>query len=431
MDNKIIALLIVAVLLIVGAGAALMGNANQNNETSDATGRLVVYGNANNDDYLNQNDRKMIEAIVNGESWDKKTNPFADTNADGVVDQADLTLFDKIMKKEECKMYYYNYYGNASYVHFPLKGDIGATLDYGLMEAQAIGIYDRVTAGTERVLGYSTDRYPGCTDFKSLGTNATVESIAETGVSVVMGRIDVKLHDAVRDADMDVDVILLHGTGLSKGKATPVSSILTLGTLFSVEKEAQKFASYYDKMNDMIADKTSQIKGENTYVMAYNPSSYTETKVDTTGADGSIFGDVYTVSHLPMTDISEPIGNGFYTVTMEKIISQNPEYIIISMWGIIDDQTTPEEAQAHFQDRCKYFEQTEAYKNGKIFGVCYETVGTFLGISAMPLLGSYIWPDVFDEDEGWKFLQEGYDNFTLLDKDVKQAGGLQVFKMKS
>lgn len=114
---------------------------------------------------------------------------------------------------------------------------------------------------------------------------------------------------------------------------------------------------------------------------------------------------------------------------MESIITADPDYIIISLWGTIDDQTTPEDAQKEFMSKAYHFRETNAYKNGHVFGICFETYGTYLGIGGLGLLASYIWPDIFDEEEGWELLQECYDNYTLLDADVKQCGGLQCFKL--
>lgn len=426
-NNKAIAIVVVILLAGVSVGAvALMNHGDES--SAGATGRLMVYGNADNNDYLDRNDINAIKTIIDDGNWDKAKNPFADSNADGVVDNNDISYLNKLLNKEECLMYYLDYFGNASYVHYPVTGTIGATVDYGLMICSTLGIYDRVTAGTERVLGYSENRYPGCHSFRSLGTTATVESVLASGVSIVVGKIGQTLHDDLVATGEKVDQIMLGFSNTNTTGATSVDSVLTMGVLLSCEEAAQRYVAYYDSMNSYISSKVSSIP-ESSFILAYDTVSYTETKVDTKGVDGSMFGDAFCISHLPLKDLSEPRGNGFYTVTMESIIAADPEYIIITMWGKIDDKTSPADAQAHFDKKCDYFKETDAYREGKIFGVCYETYGTYLGIGGLGLLASYIWPDSFDEQEGWRLLQECYDDFTLLDADVRECGGLQAFRM--
>ena len=101
------------------------------------------------------------------------------------------------------------------------------------------------------------------------------------------------------------------------------------------------------------------------------------------------------------------------------------------MWGSLTDQTSYNDAYNVFSEKAEYFKNFKAYTDKQLYGVCYETFGTFAGVAALYLLCSYIYPNLFSEDDGWKYLEEYFDKFTLLKDgtDLKNCGGLIVFKL--
>jgi len=434
--NKMMSLIaVVVVAMVIVAGIALVVGGNDKDQyRSTATGRLVVYGNTDNNDYLDNDDLEALKKIVEDGNWNKAKYPFADANTDGKVDQSDVDYLQKLLNKEPSLMYYLDFHGTISSMNYPFNGKVAVTYDYGYMVCQTLGIYDKIVAANQYSINLSEGRYPGCKSLINLGdtTNdipTAIERILKTDVTVVIGVYNtVKLQEQLKP--YGIDFLTISYTNKSADGATSVSGIITTGVLLSCEEKANSFAKYYDDMTKYIEEKAEQVP-PGTYVMPLNTSSYEETSVDTTGANGNMFGDVYCISHLPMTDLSKPLGSGCYTVSMEDIILADPDYIIISMWATITDVTPAAEGQKLFQDKCKYFRDTNAYKNGKIFGICYESYGTYLGLSGLTLLGSYIWPEIFDEEYGWEQLQYCFDNFTLLNEDVRDCGGIISYKMQT
>lgn len=104
MDKKIVAIALLAAIIITGSSAAIL--LTRDDGSSDGvteTGRVLVYGNANNDDYLDERDVEAINKIIDGdELWDKVKYPFADTNADGRITEDDVTLLKKFINNEDC-----------------------------------------------------------------------------------------------------------------------------------------------------------------------------------------------------------------------------------------------------------------------------------------------------------------------------------------
>lgn len=83
MDTKIIAIFAAAIVIAASGTAAfvLLGDKDDDLKQKDVTGRLVIYGNANNDDYLDNDDVSFLQNLIDGATWNKEKYPFADTNA--------------------------------------------------------------------------------------------------------------------------------------------------------------------------------------------------------------------------------------------------------------------------------------------------------------------------------------------------------------
>ncbi|MBR6871056.1 MAG: dockerin type I repeat-containing protein [Candidatus Methanomethylophilaceae archaeon] len=146
MENKnmLIAIAAIAVVAIAIVAAFLLlnnnggGNNNDNTDTSEyltadsgkatvssVDTKLLVFGNANNDVYLNNKDVTFIQNIVDGKStWNKTSNPLADTNADGKITKEDVSLLKCFIEGKSAPMFYVNDMLETVKITFPLTGKI-------------------------------------------------------------------------------------------------------------------------------------------------------------------------------------------------------------------------------------------------------------------------------------------------------------------
>ncbi len=444
-QKKIIAVAVVAILVIAAAASIVMfnGGSDKDEKSSKGSGRLLVYGNADNDDYFDQDDVKFIQKIVDEGNWDKEKYPFADANNDGKVDQTDVEYAQGLLNKEKSKMYYIGSSGSTYYFNYPATNrSIAASSEYGLMLAQVLGIYDHVTAGASSIKNLGELRYPGIGEMKDLGTYnkadypSFVESFLDSGCTILLGQVTTTVYDLLRDSGRTVDLVLLSPSAeIQEGGIDVATSILTAGTLLDAAENARKYVNYCDKMTDYISENIkSQEKTK--FVCAYNTNNPTTTTVHTTnGKNGAMTGVIWTLSFTPMwSDIpwNELDTNGrSLNVEMEYIIKDNPDVIVLAVWGKATAESDPKDVQAMFDETAKYFKETNAYKNGKIYGINYEAYGTYLGVGGLALLCSYIWPDSFTTEEGWKLMQEAIDEFTMIDADVHNLGGLIPYKINT
>ena len=443
MNTKKIAGVVVVAIIIAAAVSviALSGGDDDNRPATTGSGRLLVYGNADNNDYLDDNDVKTLQSIVDSNSWDKEKNPFADANHDGVVTQDDVTYLKTLLDgKQTTKMWYVGSGKIDYYINYPNTGKIAVTVDYGLMMGQVLGIYDRIVAGTTKCTSYNTDRYPGVDKLQNLGTYKSTdyadfqENLMKSGCTIVLGYVAPALYDSLRASGKAIDQINLSCSAQTKyDDMDVISSILTCGVLLGQGDNAREYCKFADDMEAYFADKAS---GSNQigFAVAYDPKNATTVSIDTHYTTGGAFGDVWTISHLPMVDVVTPTDSGMVTMDVESFCKDvNPDVIVISLWGRASDMTPPSEVQKIVDEIASYYQTSDAYKSGNIYAVNYESIGTYMGLGALGLLGAYIWPDEYDLDEGCQTFYDFLDKFTLLDLDsvdeLKQCGGLIVYQM--
>lgn len=83
--TKIFAIAVVAVIAIGGISAYLLIG-DDDEVVKNYSGRLQVFGNADNDDHIDSDDLKAFDEMFESNSWDKTKNPYADANRNGVLD---------------------------------------------------------------------------------------------------------------------------------------------------------------------------------------------------------------------------------------------------------------------------------------------------------------------------------------------------------
>jgi hypothetical protein len=153
--NAMIAIVVVVVIAIVAVAAVLMMN-NGGNQGGSGDGarvgevisesnfpntdsRLWVYGNANEDDKIDNNDVTALENMVKGSV--KKTQ-LADANADGKIDDNDVDYLKKILAATESTkldVYYIDNYFKIAKVSWPVK-TIATSYCSGLYTAEVTGL---------------------------------------------------------------------------------------------------------------------------------------------------------------------------------------------------------------------------------------------------------------------------------------------------
>lgn len=431
MDKKILAIAAVAIIIVAACAVVVAtggSNSKDDGEQVKITDRLLVYGNANSDDYLDERDVTFLEELVKDPSkWDKTKNPYADTDNDGKITQNDVDVLKKFLNKEKSTMYYTNVWGGVSSVHYPVTGKLGTMYWEQACMTVVLGIWDRVAACGYGSLTEQTN--PGWDKLYSYGKgyNADVEVMMAgheaAGVDAIIAytQSDGTAKDliaAVEKAKMDMDVIA------APTQVGQVEAILTLGVLLGAEERAQEYAGYCDQAMDYVNDTLKDVKDKPTVMLCMIKNSANTGDILVLGpASQSTPNGLYTyMSQAPVDLIIPENYVDFYTsVTAEWIAQQNPDYIIALGPGVANTADMDDaQLQSAWEDRCKeLFGATDAYKNGHIVGLANGVMNSAEGGFAYPALLSHIFPQI-DKEKANEFLKlwedKGFIYYKLADK---------------
>ncbi len=167
--NTMIIIVAVAVIAIVAVAAVLLINNGGNQGGSDngarvgeiisqanfpdTDSRLWVYGNANEDDVLDNNDVTALENMVKGSV---RHTQLADANADGKIDSNDVDYLKKILAATESTkldVYYIDNYFKVAQVSWPVK-TIATSYCSGLYTAEVTGLTPKLAMVDNTIATY-------------------------------------------------------------------------------------------------------------------------------------------------------------------------------------------------------------------------------------------------------------------------------------
>ena len=428
--TKIVAIAIVAIMIVAAVGVVLMQNKSNDTDALNIKAVAQVYGNANMDYTVDDDDIKIIEDLAKDNSkWNRAESPYADANADGKIDQSDVDLVKKIVKKQSCTIYYQNYWGEASPLNFPIVDPrIAVTYWQQGEEMGILGLWDKIVVANLSVKTSSATSIYDHGNIEFVGTSGSSSSTVKDDAIEVMMEKNVNLiigscYDAIKTAasglkDQGIQSIFLWHAG-----TYCLPTILTLGVLLGQEDNAQKYVSYCEGTLKTIEDKLQDTdKHKAITLMMY------ETEDDYIASNGGITtyvnqpeGAWILMSCLIDPYTAEPsnksLGRSFFSEEWYMQNGDKFEYIID-----IEESTGLDGTQAKYNSRFEksltYLDKTDAYAEGKIVGTTYS-FGGFAGYSSLLVLAWMLYPDLFTEEAGLDAMQDYYDKFTNADIDVR------------
>ncbi len=455
MDSKImIAIAAVAVIVVAGAAAVVLTTNNGNNNSSsdyastytsdittdssvtyDAVGCYMrVFGNANGDNYLNSDDVTTLNEIIAAGSWDKDKYPLADANLDGKIDQSDVDRVNKFLNGEKTTMAYVDWNNQQATVPYPLTEYLGSNygiytefstgLDMGII----LGIYDKFTYMANGDIGPSdldTTMYPNAGNLTQVGIKTPgLEALYSDKVRVMMG--DPKfLGGYTSDAESLGFTVIKLPENRYINDIGCVDTLVTLGAMCNLQDKTSSYLTFYNKVSTAI-EQLGEPATELSYVIPYTAPGYLpEIYVDGRGTGTMVTSDVETVDMLPVeSKMTTTAIDGFDKVDAESIVALDPDTFIVAMFGYSSSKSyTAAQIQTVFTDFVELgFDKSTAGTNGKVFALPFENC-SLAGVAAAYVLGSMLYPELFDSATGWEYLNEYYHTFTNFDDntDVKDS----------
>ncbi len=441
MDNKaIIAVALVAVVLIAGVAAVVIVNNGNNTSSADNSleCKLRVLGNANHDNYLNDDDVTYIENFVKDINdgkriWNRFDEPLVDANNDGLINDADVTVVKNFIAGKSGTMYYLDQNGETRSVPYPLTNVLGSS--YGICTEWSTGIDMAVILGIDDKIKYVANSdidasnldpkmYPNISKAKTFGMrNPDLATMWSDGVRIMMGDHPRGFGSYSEEAAELGFTIIKLPLNRSINKIDSLDTLITLGVMFNKQDKTEPFIKFMDKVNAKLAAIEDKGVKSMSYIIPYCAPGYEGFYVDAHGSGAMTTADVTLLEKLPVTSkVTTTAADGFDEMTADQLVALNPDMFVVAMFAYASDKNiTAAQYQSAFKAWIeKGFDKSTAGNNGQLYALPFETC-TLAGYASILVLASKIWPNAVNENEAWDLMQEYYDTFTNFDDDVKTS----------
>lgn len=427
-------LIAAGVAAIVVVGAAVVVVATGNDDSSDESSGIAVdtslkmpedtllriYGNVNGDEYINEEDSTLLSDIINGNA---DQTYYSDVNQDGYINSSDLEYLNGIMNNESTRLYYQNYNYDTKSVAVPI-GDM-TVVYYQVLEAVALlGDLDNVVATDQYSCVDKASQFPGMSaDNLGVKSEITAEDLMSAGAkTIITGSATYHLPDIEEQLPSDYDVVRLCN-GASGTEI--VWHVVTLGYILDSDY-GYDYLEFYNKVLNLVESRVSTVsssdvvKGISMYfdsetkfkIHCENSGSYEV--LEFAGAENQAEGyyEKYnTLYYYP--DSAEDVYGIEKDQGLDTIVFTKKSTIIGS-----NETTFMDDFYNYMYSSGLY--KLEAYTSGNAIAICYNlTNSTPLMLGAL-VEASLLYPDKFTDVNVSDYLQEYYDNFTVMDFDVTE-----------
>lgn len=386
---------------------------------------LFIYGNANGDMNIDQQDIDLIEQIAAGKTTATK---LADANHDGKVDSADVDQVKAIIDGTAKEMTVQDAYGNAVTIKTPVERLV--SLDRMIAEnAQVIGVGNKIV-GIDKDTENRGIILPEISKVKNLGSASEpdLEAMVALKPDLVVNNqfFDEKVMDKIKKAGLTPLAMIYHGDiqnslGYSK----------MLGYLTGSKDSANEYVDWMGGTLGGIHDKLSDLsQDEKTKVIYLYPR-----KNGALGSGGNDCPTIKTLQFLGADTMTEDTKDtkgkvmdsaSYFEIDPEVVIKKNPEAIVMEDfdealgYGFTDKaaaQTELERVKSH-----PGFDKIDAVKNNKVYLLDVNIVSHSNCLGAL-YMAKALYPDKLTDVDPSKIHQEYVNRFLKLpNMDVKKDG---------
>ena len=410
--NRIVAISIIALFIIADIGilATSPGADAGDSPASDVSDiRLQIYGNANGDDYIDERDVETLRSIISDGTADwESQHPFADANQDGRIDDDDIAVVEAVIAGDKVRMYYLNWSGYVSYVNYPISQDI--MCDYSTFELLgATHTFDKLMAIDQSATIY-IGKYDGLDDCIVIPTDGnseehTIESLA-TAAAQGVGTIiqwtgggatnylwEMPGIDEIAD---QVSIVSLTVQG-----PDCINGALMFAQMLGDITLADDYKRWYDDAVGMFDDIGTTIEKKTvSAIRCFESDQHGTYRMYGSQQSPALWLNM-------VIDFQDPyVGKTGFTVlnSLEELVSSATDEIILITQR--RDGTTYDQFDAFAQERLDtLYGNTDQYLNGTIYMIEWEALPFFSGPAGCYILAAYLYPEHFDLDDAYDFLQ--------------------------
>lgn len=432
MDNKkLLAIAAVVIIVVAAIGVYVVASGSDDDDKVVSSGmatRLNICGNANLDNYLNEDDIELMEKIIAKEAEETE---LADANHDGTVDQADIDLVRDIMAFKSDEVWYLDLNGN--YVKISGSIDSVAIQYWPTLQAfVAIGAESLIKYSDSGTLGSITaGRYgqslvnAGITSFGSgFHSDYDFETIMAMDVdAIACGSADIYFIDLEEKFTSSTAINMIRLPFWEEDCVA--SAYITLAYILGNEQYVQnayEYLDYTEEIKGLIDDRLSDLNEKKSVLVCYystGSDNLLEVEIECRGSGSYECSVIAGLDNLSSTINKDGVlasDTMYYSTDIEYIYKLQPDYIImLHSSGTNYTQANQQEA---YEKWSTYLTKTDAYKNGNML-VSGSGITSGLYQTALSLLiACEVYPDQFEGVDAYSYLQYIVDNFTLMNSGV-------------
>lgn len=397
--------------------------ANHNLATPSET-LLRVYGNANCDAYINDDDITTLENILKG-SADQTF--YSDVNYDGYLGYDDVEYLKVLMSGGETRAFYQNYAYETKSVAVPIGKAI--VIYYQVLEAVALldGNIDRCLASDDYTCVNKASQFPGIEKVINLGNKSdiTAEDLMSVKGTKTIITGSAKYHilpETEAQLTKDYDVVRLCN-GASGFEI--VWHVVTLGFLLGSDG-GYDYLDFYNELKDLVEGRTASLTDDekNNGLSVYFDSN-TKYKIHDENSGSYEVLEVAGANNLAK-GFYEKYNTLYYYPEDAEFIYAMEQSSGLDTFVFTKSSTIIGSNKADFQKNFyDYMYDSGLYKlksfqDGKAIAICYNLTNSTPLMLGFLVESALMYPDLYKDVNISNYLQRFYDKFTLMDFDVNK-----------
>ena len=271
-----------------------VGTVLQEEDFPDEGSRLWVYGNANQDDRIDEDDVEYLQAVIDDRA---SVTPLCDTNCDGTVDMDDVDYLRRIIASDRMDVFYIDNYYTIAKVSWPVNS-IAIGYCSGAYVADLTGLCDKVVMVDDTIRQYWSSMNPAFSEASSYGTTESpnYERMVAAEIDVyVVGYCDetADSRSPTKLSSFGIDVMFI-STADNSGVDIPNEnidrSILMFAFLLQGDLDkTYEYLAWHDEVLGILSEATESIPEEDrcAMIMARSSLLYAPGTISITGKDNT------------------------------------------------------------------------------------------------------------------------------------------------
>ena len=376
---------------------------------------LYIFGNANMDGAIDDQDIAYVQDIIDGK---EKRTELADANHDGVVNSEDIDQIKQIIQGDEDTLTLIDTANRTVTLKMPIERIVAVTDD----SAEAL----RVLHATDKVVGVSVETLENFVYLPEFNQTPNVGKWNEPDIERIL-TLDPDLVISYKSATPKYIEPKLNDThipsvalDLYRADDLP-AEMKMLGYIVGKTAEADKYLELFNEVTDTVSEKTSTIP-EDKRVRVYLEGS-ADLKTYTKGKGGDL-----ACTMAGGVNLASNLEGSYPEVESEWVMVQNPEVIVrlaqpseIPCGYEIDDPSGFEAKRDEILARTGWSNIT-AVKDNRVHMLLYE-FGASPGVPVtIAYMAKWFYPELFEDLDPQAIHQEYLTEIQGMDYDLKEHG---------